>query len=690
MTKDADRGEPEVDSPSSEPGAVNVGLVIPPIVVVGLLLWGARLPIIDELSGPPRFLRLLVEVVGTAAVVSILVGLGGFVLRGSFSHSLPVLYLVACFIVGVGVLGGVLVAAGLLGILSRSLVVGLVLVGSVAGILSNRNTRLAASSSAETLRRVLESGPGRIVLVTHLVLGSMLLVAALAPTQAWDSLMYHLTLPQEFLEAGRVFVPDDNLHVAFIGPLHMIHMTFGALGIARGPALLAAVSVILCAAVVGATCAAVAGRKAAYGGSILVWSMTGLAMTGATAGIDPFLVLALGMANGLLVIALMRREPRLLVPVGILIGVAMATRYTAAPFVLGLAIVVVVGAASFDRGAWKKPLLLGAMAGAALWTPWLLKNQLLFGGSLYPFFAQRLVPDWITRLPNSDSLGAVLDTHSPLLQVRRPFSVWSWLVEPERLTVEVSGSRQGLSAGLFGSALLGLRGSALMVALGFGVPAVVHVIGVYLASPETNLRYLLPVVPGLAVLGGLGLKSTLNTRAGVVLVAFVIAISVVPTTIYLENRVLKSGDIGYLAGGLSIDAWAERPNNEDFAWLASADGWLRSFEFNRTLLLIESREGGFSGNVIQDILLENWPLLVEGLDGRCLPAGLADSILVNEGALTYYEDRGLDLESIAWQEFQPFADRCLEYLGREVGYALYSVRDNPYNSPLQRLTGADT
>jgi hypothetical protein len=107
-------------------------------------------------------------------------------------------------------------------------------------------------------------------------------------------------------------------------------------------------------------------------------------------------------------------------------------------------------------------------------------------------------------------------------------------------------------------------------------------------------------------------------------------------------------------------------------------------------LLIESREGGFSGNVIQDILLENWPLLVEGLDGRCLPAGLADSILVNEGALTYYEDRGLDLESIAWQEFQPFADRCLEYLGREAGYALYSVRDNPYNSPLQRLTGADT
>jgi uncharacterized membrane protein (GlpM family) len=241
---------------------------------------------------------------------------------------------------------------------------------------------------------------------------------------------------------------------------------------------------------------------------------------------------------------------------------------------------------------------------------------------------------------------------------------------------------QGLNPGLLGIATFGLRAHGGMVAMGFAIPAVAHVAGVYWASPETNLRYLLPIVPGLAILAGLAVARVARNHMGVILAWAIVAVSIVPTLVYLQDRFLSRGDLAYTLGVEDVDAWSMRAGNEALRTLLDADEWLTSLEPGRILFLFEAREGSFQSNVIQDNDLKNWALLHIGLSGRCLSDTIADAVAINELALTYLESRGLDPRSIHWQEFQPFAERCLEFVGRFAGYALYAVK-----SPVEARVG---
>jgi hypothetical protein len=215
-----------------------------------------------------------------------------------------------------------------------------------------------------------------------------------------------------------------------------------------------------------------------------------------------------------------------------------------------------------------------------------------------------------------------------------------------------------------------------MVAMGFAIPAVAHVAGVYWASPETNLRYLLPIVPGLAILAGLAVARVARNHMGVILAWAIVAVSIVPTLVYLQDRFLSRGDFAYTLGVEDSDVWSMRSGNETARILLDGAEFLTSVGRGRILFLFESREGAFQSNVIQDNELKNWALLHIGLAGNCLSTEIADVVAVNEGALTYLTGLGLDAQSIHWQEFQPFAERCLEFVGRGGDYAVYAVKSS--------------
>lgn len=255
--------------------------------------------------------------------------------------------------------------------------------------------------------------------------------------------------------------------------------------------------------------------------------------------------------------------------------------------------------------------------------------------------------------------------------------MWGWLVRPETLTVEGTGYMQRLNPGLLGLAVFGLRAQGSMVAMGFALPAVAHVAGVYWASPETNLRYLLPIAPGLAILAGVAVARVARGHMGTILAWVIVAVSVVPTLAYLQDRFVRRGDFAYTLGVEDSDIWSMRSGSETARLLLDGDEFLASVGRGRILFLFESREGAFQSNVIQDNELKNWPLLHIGLAGNCLSNKIADAVVVNEGALTYLTGRGLDRSSNHWQEFLPFAERCLEFVGRRAGYALYTVNPSP-------------
>ena len=72
-----------------------------------------------------------------------------------------------------------------------------------------------------------------------------LLVMAVAPPVDWDAQMYHLTIPNRFLERGSIYLPEDNLHTAFVGLIHMLYVPLLAAGSTSGPAILSALVALL-------------------------------------------------------------------------------------------------------------------------------------------------------------------------------------------------------------------------------------------------------------------------------------------------------------------------------------------------------------------------------------------------------------------------------------------------------------
>ena len=50
--------------------------------------------------------------------------------------------------------------------------------------------------------------------------------------------MYHLRVPAQFLEAGRIYLLEDNLHVTYVQLVHMLYLPLLAYGSTSGPALL--------------------------------------------------------------------------------------------------------------------------------------------------------------------------------------------------------------------------------------------------------------------------------------------------------------------------------------------------------------------------------------------------------------------------------------------------------------------
>jgi hypothetical protein len=76
---------------------------------------------------------------------------------------------------------------------------------------------------AEVSIEIKKQGDVLSVTVFAIVAGFMI-SQALLPPRDWDSLMYHLRVPLQFLHAGKIYLPEDNLHAAFVQLVHMLYL----------------------------------------------------------------------------------------------------------------------------------------------------------------------------------------------------------------------------------------------------------------------------------------------------------------------------------------------------------------------------------------------------------------------------------------------------------------------------------
>jgi hypothetical protein len=520
--------------------------------------------------------------------------------------------------------------------------------------------------------------------VVFAIVGAFVVSQALLPPRDWDALMYHLRVPAQFLEKGGFFVPEDNSHVAFVQLVHMLYLPLLEVGSLAGPALLNAVFALLLGLAVFTFARRFFGEPTASLSLTVLWAGSMLLLVAITPRVD--VTLAYFLLLGQFALFLAWENWRFYYLAAVLLGLAFGVKYNALLYLAVLTPLIVYGAFCKARsiGATIRHLVCFGFIFIGTALPWLLKNWLLLGAPLYPFFAQRRINSWLSfvypDLVFSESLNPKILTM--LGDVRTSLNLWNLLFNPSVLTVETEALRYYLNPLFLCLGLWLIRVPRDRVLNWLLIPAVGYVAVLLLVFPKTNLRYLIPIIAPLTI-GAVNLavrqSMKIGGSQGSTIAMHLIALVVLwPTFQTMAFWTVKKELFPYLAGIMSRNDYLARdvfpPEYHPAAKLVTyVNRHLKSTD--RILMLFEARGLYFRVPVIQDNVLVNWPLLANKLpEIGCLEASAISYVLVNGGALSFYLERGLDPDVVRWKEFYEFADRCLSPVYQGVGHILYEVK----------------
>ncbi len=510
-------------------------------------------------------------------------------------------------------------------------------------------------------------------------------VLAVAPPTDWDSLMYHLRVPVQFLREGRIYVPADNLHVGYVGLAHMLYLPLLALGSSAGPALLSAFIAVLLGLAVFAFTARFLGERTASLSLALLWGTTTLLLVAVTPRLDGTLAFYLFLAHYALVLALSSSSSRAqFYLAAVLLGAAIGIKYNAVPYMLGLVplILWVVGSQTRSVTASLRPLVLFGLLVVAAALPWLVKNWILLHAPLYPFLAERALEPWLVPFYGSRTVPQSVNPEifQFIWHLRVPFDFRALFLSPEELTIELEGAfyyaNPILLLLLFWVFFLRNRTLNWLV-----IPAVGYVLVLLLAYPGSNLRYLIPaVVPLTIVAVHIVVRSCerfLSTAAARLVLVLVAGLALVPSGSTMYTWISQTKAVGHLIGASSAEEYLDTHLDISVQAYASLVRFVNGElpEGSRILMLFEARGYYFKPSVVEDVKVTNWPLLAPQLAPTdCLAEAGFSHVLVNVGAVDYYARGGLDLEVIQWAALQQFVQRCLAPIYRAPGFVLFVVK----------------
>ena len=669
-----------------------------------------------DATGLPLLLSHLLDLVLVAGLLAVSQGLGATLLgRLRLRAPDPLSSLAFGTVLGAAALANAFLLLGAVGLLEPWSLGLVILCAGLLGWAGLQNLPSRMGELPPFLNR--EAGWGLPLawgLVVTVGAGLFFLALGAAPPVDWDSLMYHLPVPAQFLEEGRIFLPGDNLHASFVGLLHMLYLPLLAAGSVAGPALLNGALAILLSLTLLSMGARFFSGEAGSLGMGMVWGTTTVLLVAITPRTDVSLALFLLLAHYAFLLALAEEDGLGWAYLGaVLVGFAAGIKFNGLAYGAGLAPLALwvawrrggerggrEGAGpptgtreaaegegpGLDSGVLKERALGGTRAallmaalGLVALAPWLVKNWVLLGSPLYPYFAHRMLDPWLQAL--YDAAQAVQAPDATLSQslrgIRAPVTLWGVFFAPGGLTAEGEGAFYFtnrilllLPLGIF---LLRRRWLGWMVA-----PPLLYLLLILLPFPATNLRYLIPAIPALTlavafILLEAGSRYVPRRRATlVVLVLATVALG--PSWRAARRWVSDTEAVPYLLGRASgSDYWATHhdPGVRAFAPMVS---FVNEHvpDTARILLLFEARGFPMEPRVIQDNKITNWPYLVGVLpEGSCGEEVGADYLLLASAALNYYQVRGLDPEKLQWERFEGFAERCLGPVFHVPGYVLF-------------------
>lgn len=422
------------------------------------------------------------------------------------SHLLNVILSLA---VGAAVWSAVWFALGLAGLYSRPVAVVALVLGLLPAIVGLLKFRSAAKADSEPQ-------PGgvfdRLLLVLVAVPVLLSLIASLAPPTAKDTLLYHFSVPKAFVAQGSSAFIEGNIasYLALGTEMHVVWAMLlgGPVGERAGEAASGAAVwlffPLLLAAVFGFARSAGITRRWSLIAVLMVATVPTAYHVAASAYID----LALALYVLLAVFALTRwwrsLESRWLILVAIFLGAALASKLTTLFVIAAFALVIMMRARSeADRAGKAAGLGLAALVLAGVFaSPWYLRTWAETGSPIFPFYLSIWPGEaagWDVERSNlfqamNAQYGGYLK--SPLDYLAAPWNI-SVTAQPELATH---------FDGVLGVAfLLGLP--FLVWALWkFEMPAeakigsaVAAVMFLFWLFSSQQLRYLLPIVPLLAI-----------------------------------------------------------------------------------------------------------------------------------------------------------------------------------------------
>jgi Dolichyl-phosphate-mannose-protein mannosyltransferase len=361
---------------------------------------------------------------------------------------------VARFVLGCGVIYGIALALSLFGRLHRVEVAIAIGLGVVAGcpLLSS-----IAHSSFETLRRV-ESWEtaDQILLGAVTLLAGLQLAFGLTPLIFYDSLVYHLFAPAQFLLSGSLTHIPWNVHAS--SPL-ALQFTLGMSLVLDDSGQVAKLFYTLmgCLLAVGAyELIRPTGRRAALAAALCIvcypefWIMQTLGVT--DLAVAALLLFGTIWARG----AFKDSDRRLAILAGIALGFAIGSKYQAVVLMAWFMIAVIAEALlelpPEKRTRMFQSLVIMGCLCLAVTTPWLVRNYVHLGNPVFPLMPSiwGLGGEWSP--PQADQLGADLFGSSITT-----LPLASKLLGPFRLLTDLS--RNGIFATVL--LLVGLIGLAV-------------------------------------------------------------------------------------------------------------------------------------------------------------------------------------------------------------------------------------
>jgi hypothetical protein len=395
---------------------------------------------------------------------------------------------------GLGALSLATFLLGSAGWLNRPVAAGLLSVGLVAfgrEVVRHRNA-IAANVRCPAAWWLLAACPFPVVMLLSATVLSGVLWGD--EPHGYDVVSYHLQLPREWFELGRITTLDHNVFSFF--PLNVEMQFLLAMHLRGGPWAGMYLAQLVCAAMMLITAAGVfgvlrpAGVRAASCGAVVFLAFPWTTLLGSVAYNEAGLILWSSLAAFRV---LYRADRGNWMLAGILAGLALGTKYTAA-----ITLVAAMPAVMLPtRGAHSKHLAMFIVVALGVASPWLVRNAVATGNPVFPMAMDLLgsghfdagqVERWdVAHSPRDDQRSIASRLDALRVQVLADWRYGGVVVVVALATVAVVRSR---TRPVLALAML------VVVSIGF-----------WLGATHLQGRFLVHVLPWLAVLAVTGMGS---------------------------------------------------------------------------------------------------------------------------------------------------------------------------------------